>query len=120
MPTSTALKHTDAGATLTKALLNAGKDLGLTRTALGQVVGKDRTTLTRGQLDPDSKAGELALLLLRCYRSLFALVGGDPEQMRHWMHTPNHHTGGIPADQVLHVQGLARVTEYLDAIRGKI
>ena len=110
----------DPGQTLTKAFLNAGKDLGLNRAALGQVIGKDRSTLTRGQIDPDSKAGELALMLVRCYRALFVLVGGEPEQMRHWMHASNHNTGGVPAEQILTVQGLARVTEYLDAMRGKV
>lgn len=110
----------DPARTLTKAFLNAGKELGLNRAELGQVIGKDRTTLARGRIDPDSKAGELALMLVRCYRALFVLVGGEPEQMRHWMHTPNHHTGGVPAEQVRTVQGLARVTEYLDAMRGKV
>ena len=47
-------------------------------------------------IDPASKAGELTLLLIRAYRSLFALVGGDAGQMRHWMHTRNLHTGGCP------------------------
>jgi hypothetical protein len=36
------------------------------------------------------------------------------------MHTNNRHTGGVPAEQVRSVQGLARVVEYLDAIRGKV
>lgn len=107
-------------AVLATALVNAGKELGLNQSALGAVIGKDRSALSRGALDPDSKAGELALLLIRCYRSLFALVGGDAAQMRHWMHTPNRHTGGIPAEQVRSVQGLVQVVAYLDAIRGKV
>jgi hypothetical protein len=110
----------DPAQTLTTAFLNAGKALGLSRTVLGQVIGKDRSTLVRGRIDPASKAGELALLLVRCYRALFVLVGGEPEQMRHWMHTPNRDTGGVPAAQVCTVQGLIRVTEYLDAMRGKV
>ncbi len=104
---------------LSKALLNAGKGLGMSQADLGKVIGKDRTSISRG-LDPTSKAGELALLLVRCYRSLFVLVGGKDEDMKHWMHTENHHTGGKPAEQVKTVQGLTRVVEYLDAIRGKI
>lgn len=110
----------DPAQTLTKAFLNAGKELGLSRAELGQVIGKDRSTLTRGRIDPDSKAGELALILVRIYRALFVLVGGETAQMHHWMHTANQHTGGIPAEQVLTVQGLTRVTEYLDAMRGKV
>ncbi len=86
----------DRAAVLGEALLGAGKALGMTQADLGRVIGKDRSAVSRGRIDPDSKAGELALLLIRCYRSLFVLVGGDPAQMRHWMHTPNLHTGGIP------------------------
>lgn len=109
----------DSAVVLSKALLNAGKSLGLNQTTLGQVIGKDRTTLNRG-LDPQSKSGELALLLIRCYRSLYVLVGGKNADMKHWMHTHNHHTGGVPAEQLHSVQGLLRVVEYLDAMRGKI
>jgi hypothetical protein len=106
-------------ALLSRALFTAGKVLGLSQADLGKVVGRDRTSIARG-LDPESKAGELALLLLRCYRSLFVLVGGQPADMRHWMRTENRHTGGVPAEQVKTVQGLARVVEYLDAMRGKV
>lgn len=104
---------------LSRALLNAGKALGMSQAQLGGVIGRDRTSLGRG-IDPTSKAGELALLLIRCYRSLFVLVGGKPEDMKHWMQTENHHTGGIPLKQVQSVQGLNHVLEYLDAMRGKV
>ena len=110
----------DAAHLLAKALVNAGKELGLTQAALGTIIGKDRTAISRGGIDPDSKAGELALLLIRAYRALFALVGGDASQMKHWVHTDNRHVGGIPAEQILSVQGLLRVVEYLDAIRAKV
>ncbi|MDZ7670555.1 MAG: MbcA/ParS/Xre antitoxin family protein [Gammaproteobacteria bacterium] len=105
--------------TLTKATLRAGKVLGLNQTEVGAVVGRDRTSLRRG-IDPDSKAGELAALLIRLYRSLYALVGGDAQAMRHWMETQNHHTGGIPREQIRTVSGLMSVLEYVDAIRGKL
>lgn len=104
---------------LSKALLNAGKALGFSQAEIGRIVGKDRTSIARG-LDPQSKSGELALLLIRCYRSLYVLVGGDGEDMKHWMHTRNHHTGGVPAEQVTSVQGLNAVVSYLDAMRGKV
>lgn len=105
---------------LSEALVNAGKCLGLTQSEIGAAIGKDRTAVSRGRIGPDSKAGELALMLIRCYRSLYVLVGGDPVQMRYWMHTRNRHTGGVPAEQIRTVAGLARVTTYLDAIRAKI
>lgn len=114
------LRKPDATQVITKALLNAGKEMGLTQATVGVVIGKDRTAISRNGVDPDSKAGELALLLIRAYRALFALVGGDAAQMKHWMHTENHHVGGVPAEQIRTVQGLLRVVEYLDAIRGRL
>lgn len=109
----------DKSTVLSKALVNAAKALGLTQADVAKVIGKDRTSINRG-INPDSKAGELALLLIRCYRSLFVLVGGENKDMKHWMHTDNYHTGGIPAEQVTTIAGLNRVVEYLDAMRGKI
>jgi hypothetical protein len=107
-------------AVLTRALVKAGKELGLTQADLGAVVGRDRTALSRGSIEPGTKSGELALLLIRAYRSLFVLVGGEPAQMKHWMHTDNGHVGGVPATLVRTVPGLIRVVEYLDAIRGRV
>ncbi|WP_038053401.1 MbcA/ParS/Xre antitoxin family protein [Thioalkalivibrio sp. ALJ1] len=105
---------------LREALVNAGKALGLTQAVLGEVIGRGRTDISRGNIDPASKPGELALLLIRCYRALYVLTGGDAAAMKHWMHTQNDHTGGVPAEQVRTVQGLVAVLEYLDAIRGKL
>ncbi len=108
----------DVRSVLAHALIRAAKALGLSQDHVGQVIGLHRTTLTRG-IEPDSKAGQLAALLIRCYRGLYALVGGQDEDMRHWMHTYNHHTGGVPAEQMIAPDGLVRVLNYLDAIRGK-
>ena len=110
----------DKASVLSEAFSNAGKTLGLTQADLGEIIGKDRSAVSRGSINPDNKDGELALLLIRCYRALYVLVGGDAEQMQHWMKTENLHTGGIPAVQVKSVQGLVSVLEYLDAIRGKL
>src|SRR5512139_306850 len=110
----------DQASVLAEALVNAGRQLGMSQADLGEIVGKDRTVISRGRVDPVSKAGELALLFIRCYRALYVLVGGDAQQMRHWMQTENLHTGGIPAEQVKSVQGLITVLEYLDAMRGKL
>jgi hypothetical protein len=108
------------GPVLTRALVRAGKELGLTQAEVGAIVGRDRTALSRGAIEPDSKSGELALLLIRAYRALYVLVGGEPRQMKHWMQTHNLHVGGVPADLVRTVPGLMRVVEYLDAIRGRV
>ena len=97
----------------------AGKLLGLSQASISEIIGRDRSTISRNGIDPDSKAGQLAVLLVRIYRSLSALMGGDEINMRHFMHTPNRGTGGIPAEQLARPEGLVAVCEYLDAIRGR-
>lgn len=104
---------------LTKALLNAATNMGISTAYLGRVIGKNRSSFSRSSISPNSKSGELALMLIRCYRSLYALVGGKSEQIQHWMHTQNKGTQGVPVEQILRVDGLVHVTEYLDAMRGK-
>lgn len=104
---------------LAKAVLNAGKSLGLNQDEIGAVIGRDRSSLARG-IEPETKAGELALLLIRCYRSLYAMVGGDDETMKHWMQTSNNYFNGIPSEKIKTISGLVAVVDYLDAIRGKV
>ncbi len=109
----------DERAVLAKATDRAGKALGFTQSETARILGRDRSIFQRG-IDPHDKAGELALLLIRLYRSLFVLVGGEGEAMRHWMRTANHHTGGIPAEQVHTIASLVELVGYLDAMRGKV
>ena len=114
-----ATEDPDKSQILTKALKNASKEMDITINILGKVIGKDRSTFSRGGIQPDSKAGELGLMFIRCYRSLYALVGGDPEKICHWMHTYNKGTQGVPVEQIQTVVGLIRVMYYLDAIKAK-
>ncbi len=113
-----------ADAVLAKAVLRAAEQLGLKQSELAAVLGMHRTAVSRlkttATLDPASKQGELALLLLRLARALFALTGGDQEWMRHFMRTPNNVTGGVPANQIETIQGMATVLQFVDAIRGKV
>ena len=105
---------------LAKALHAAGDALGLSQIEVAEAIGRDRSSIYRKGIDPASKPGEAALLLIRVYRSLFALVGGDSKLMKHWMHTANRHTQGVPAEQVRSTEGLVNLVRYLDALRGKV
>ena len=114
----------DPAAVLTKAVLSAAARLGLTQRRLADVLGASEASISRLQrgrgIDPASKEGELALLFLRVYRSLDALVGGDDDKARQWLHTANDHLGGVPADRLRTVHGLVDVAQYLDAMRGRL
>lgn len=113
-----------AEAVLAKAVLKAAEQLGLKQSELAVVLGIHRTAVSRlkqnPSLDPQSKEGELALLLVRIGRALFALTGGDEEWIRHFMRSPNKATGGVPAQQIARIEGLIRVLHFVDAIRGKV
>ena len=110
----------DPNRVLGKAVLRASERMGLSRTDLAAVIGRDRSSISRSGIDPDSKSGELAKILIRCYRALAVLVDDNQEQVREWLTTPNRHTGGVPEQQLKTVAGLVTVSEYLDAIRGKV
>lgn len=69
------------------------------------------------EIDPKRKAGELALLLVRLFRSLDLLVGADTEKRKAWMHTRNKARDDIPARLIRTPQGLVETLAYLDGIR---
>ena len=109
---------------LAKATLSAANRLGLRNRQLAEVIGTSEAFVSRLKsgkgVDPQRKEGELALLFLRLYRSLDALVGGDDAKAREWLHAENDHVRGIPAERIRTVEGLIDVVQYLDAMRGRL
>lgn len=91
---------------------------------ISEIIGVHRNTLrnalNKKSIETKSKEGECSLLLIRIYRSLFALNGGNVDAMSHWLRTNNRHIQGIPLETMKTVLGLSKVVNYLDAIRGKI
>ena len=117
-------KKPEAGPVLTKAALHAAALLGMSSAHLAAVIGVSaasvsRLNSSRRSIDPMAKEGELALTFLRMYRSLGALLG-NTASCKSWFHAENTHLGGVPAELVKRVEGLVHVTEYLDAMRGKV
>ena len=114
----------DPALVLTKAVLSAAHRLGLRNRQLAMVLGTSEASMSRlktGRLiEPESKQGELALLFLRLFRSLDALVGGDEAKARAWFRAENAHVGGVPAERIQRVEGLVDVVQYLDAMRGRL
>ena len=79
--------------------------------------GVSRLATGARTIDPASKEGELALLLVRLYRSLDALVGTDAAQRKAWLHTHNRALNSRPAALIERADGLVSVVAYLDAMR---
>ncbi|CAN5688905.1 MbcA/ParS/Xre antitoxin family protein [soil metagenome] len=124
MQQRSAVPSLDPAEVLTKAVLSAAQRLGLRSRDVAAIVGASEASISRLQrgrtIHPDSKEGELALLFLRLYRSLDALVGGEDAQARQWLHAENEHVSGVPAERIATVQGLVDVVQYLDAMRGRL
>jgi predicted transcriptional regulator len=108
---------------ITKAVRRVAEALAVSQKDLARILGVSEATVSRFSsgkvIDVDRKEGELALLFVRVFRSLDALVG-DEAKARAWFHAKNQHLGGAPADRVRTVEGLVHVAEYLDAMRGQL
>jgi transcriptional regulator with XRE-family HTH domain len=112
----------DPGVVLAKATARAAQHLGLTGAAIARAIGVSEPTVSRvlrGEraLDPASKEGELALLLVRVYRSLDPLVGTDDAKRLAWMRSHNKALGGVPAQLIERAEGLVATLNYLDGMR---
>lgn len=109
-------------AVLTKALLRSAELLGQSGAVLARVLGVSEASVSRlasgaRTISPASKEGELALLLIRLYRSLDTLVGADEPQRRAWMGGTSAALNGRPIELITRAEGLVAVVAYLDAMR---
>ena len=116
---------TERSAVVSKAVARAAELLGLTNAALARTIGVSEATASRLRsgryaLEPGSKPYELALLLVRLFRALDAVVGGDAVSLRSWMAAANHALGGVPRDLVQTAAGLVATVNYVDAARARI
>lgn len=115
----------DKAAVLTKATLRAATQLGLTNKALATVIGVSEATVSRMRsgeytLQPGQKPFELAVLFVRLYRSLDAIVGGDDAVAGSWLKNRNTALDAEPIALIQTVPGLMNVIQYLDARRAVV
>ena len=113
------------GRVITKAALAASERLGLTAARLSDILGLSAPTVSRMKrqdfcLEPGSKPFELAVLLIRVFRSLDAIVGGDDTVSRAWLQNHNDALAGVPAEKLTSITGLLDVLSYLDARRAPL
>jgi hypothetical protein len=115
----------DQAAVLTKATLRAAAKLGLTNKLLATVIGVSEATISRMRsggytLQRGQKPFELAVLFVRLYRSLDAIVGGDDAVAGSWLKNRNTVLDAEPLALIQTVPGLMNVIQYLDARRAVV
>lgn len=113
------------GALVTKAVLRAAGRLELSNKELARILGLSESTLSRMgaggyMLMPEQKPYELALLLVRLFRSLDSIVGGDAAAARAWLRAENSALGGAPLARIMSIAGLTETIAYLDARRAPV
>lgn len=110
---------------LTKALRNTAERLALNQRELSIIIGFSEASSSRfyrgeKQILPNTKESEMALMLIRIFRNLSAILGGDTAKCQQWLHAYNKHLNGVPAQLIQRIEGLGSVTCYLDVMRGKL
>ncbi len=112
----------EEAAVVAKAVARAADRLGLTNRELAGILGLSEASvsrLRRGAFAPerDSKAFELAVLFVRLFRALDAVVGGDEAVARAWLKNPNTALEAVPLERMARITGLLDVLAYLDSRR---
>lgn len=110
---------------MTKAALRAAGLLGISNKTLARIVGLSEASVSRMgagsyTLSPGEKPFELAVLFVRFYRALDAVVHGDDAVARRWLVNPNTALGAPPLELIQSVPGLVNAVAYLDARRALI
>jgi hypothetical protein len=116
----------DRARVLTLAVAETARRLKLRSTDLTAIIGVSQPTASRllngkFQLAEGAKSWELGAHLVRLYRSLASLVGGDDELARAWLRSANQAFGGrTPLDAIRSVEGLVHACDYVDAHRARV
>lgn len=106
-----------------KALTNVIDEFSLSPESASQILGIDLNMITKQSIEQclkDSDSLELALMLIKIYRSLYAIVGGSQSAMTHWLTTDNRDFHGhSPLEQMRCQNGLTEVARYLETMKNQ-
>ena len=115
----------DAVRVLSLAVTNAAGLMGLNKATLARVLGISAASAGRlfsgqYQLNPNSKEWDMALLLVRLFRSLDAIMAGDENALRSWLNSPNLGLNAKPLELVTDAAGLVHTVDYVDSYRARV
>jgi Antitoxin Xre-like helix-turn-helix domain/Antitoxin Xre/MbcA/ParS C-terminal toxin-binding domain len=113
------------GAVVTKAALRAASRLGVSNKTLAGIIGLSEASVSRMgsgtfTLTPGDKTFELAVLFVRLFRALDAIVDGDEAVAHAWLRNENAALGGRPLTLIQSVPGLVHAVAYLDSRRALV
>lgn len=115
----------DPGQTLTKAVLRAADIMELNQATLAKILGVSAASVSRMRagtyrLSPESKEWELAMLLVRLFRGLDAIMAGDEAALRSWLDSHNTALKDKPRALLTQAAGLTRTVDYVDGYRARV
>ena len=116
----------DRARVLSEAVGETTRRLKLKSSELTAIIGVSQPTASRllnGKflLAEGSKPWELAAHLVRLYRSLSSMVGGNDDLARRWLQSANQAFGGrTPLESIRSVEGLVHACDYVDAHRARV
>ncbi|WP_050523683.1 MbcA/ParS/Xre antitoxin family protein [Pseudorhodobacter wandonensis] len=106
-----------------KAVFNAARELGLSQRDLARSIGVSEPSVSRmkgGGFALEGKPLELALCIIRIFRALDAMAGGEAAVIRGWIANDNSDLGAAPKELIATATGLVDVMNYLDAARAPV
>lgn len=110
---------------LTTAVIKAADIMGLRQADVAKALGVSESTVSRMRsgnylLKEESKEWELAVLMVRLFRSLDAIVASDERSLRSWLRGYNTSLKDAPINLIAHVVGLTRTVDYVDSFRARV
>lgn len=125
MPHAVAAQCDAEGLVLTKAVARAAGVMGISQKELAEIIGLSPSTVSRMKkggycMDRSQKSWQLGLLLVRLFRGLDAICGGDEESLRSWLRAYNTDLNAVPLERLASVHGLVATADYVDAFRAVV
>lgn len=114
-----------AESVLSSALIKAADILDISQGTMAKILGISPSTASRLYNGAyllsrtREKEWDFAVLFIRIFRSLDALVGHG-ENAKKWLRGYNKALNAKPIDLLVTTEGIVRVLTYLDAYRGRI
>ena len=112
-------------AVISKAVVRAAVQLEIRQIELAAILGISPASVSRlmaGEhvLAANGKPYELAVLVIRLFRSLSGIFGADTVSVKAWLRCENLALGGVPAALMASATGLVNAVAYADSARARI